>query len=360
MLDEWTNKYNPFNSFKVLAYSEHLQMIADGEIPPFPIVVNWDPVRGCNYKCKYCIWSKRRDLEPTKVPLDLALKIPKFLHNWGVKAICVGGESGDPSLYPGLHKVLKEFHYWNLDVGLVSNGFALTDKQIRAVAHYTTFTGFSMDAGTPESYAKVKGIPEKNFEKVIENIKKLVKYKEENNLDVQIGFKFLLLPESYDTLYKAAEIARDIGANHFHVRPAELPVGEIKKIDISKVNDQIEQAMKLETKDFGVFGIKHKFNPDFTKKTPKHCYATPLTSTWTADGDVHLCVDLRDCNYDILCNYRKEGLQRIKELWGSEKHRKLVEGLNQRLDDCKRCTNYGYNEIIEKAFVKDSMDLRLI
>ncbi|KKN01058.1 hypothetical protein LCGC14_1131640, partial [marine sediment metagenome] len=287
-------------------------------------------------------------------------KIPKFLHDWGVKAVCLAGESGDPSLYPGLHKVLKEFHYWNIDIGLVSNGFAYTDRQIRAAAHYCKFVGFSMDAGTPESYAKVHGVPGTNFEKVIENIKRLARYKEENNLDVQIGYKFLLFPESYDTLLKAAEIASDIGVNHFQIRPAEIPVGETKKIDISEVNKQIEEAMKLETKDFGVFGIRHKFKPDFTKKTPKHCYATPLTSTWTADGSIILCVDLRDENYNTLCNYRKEGLQRIKELWGSEKHRKLIEGLNQRLDNCKRCTNFGYNEIVEKAFVKDSMDMRLI
>jgi len=359
-MKEWSSPFNPFNSFKVLAYSEQLQMLADGKIPPYPIVVNLDLVRGCNYKCKYCIWTKRRDLEPTKVPIDLALKIPKFLHDWGVKAVCLAGESGDPSLYPGLHKVLKEFHYWNIDIGLVSNGFAYTDRQIRAAAHYCKFVGFSMDAGTPESYAKVHGVPGTNFEKVIENIKRLARYKEENNLDVQIGYKFLLFPESYDTLLKAAEIASDIGVNHFQIRPAEIPVGETKKIDISEVNKQIEEAMKLETKDFGVFGIRHKFKPDFTKKTPKHCYATPLTSTWTADGEIHACVDLRDQSYDILCNYRKDGLQRIKELWGSEKHRKIIEGINQRLDNCKRCTNFGYNEIVEKAFVKDSMDMRLI
>lgn len=360
MLAEWSDPFNPFNSFKVLRWGKHLEMLADGEIPPYPIVINLDLQRGCNYKCKHCIWSKRRDLKPTKVPLELALKIPKFLHNWGVKAVCLAGESGDPSLYPELHKILKELHYWNIDIGLVSNGFAYTDEQIRAAAHYTTFTGFSIDAGTAESYAEVHGVQQKNFAKVIENIGKLAKYKERNNLDVQIGYKFLLFPESYDTLYEAAKIARDIGANHFQIRPAELPVEETKKINISEVNKQIEQAMKLQTKDFGVFGIRHKFKPDFTKKTPKHCYATPLTSTWTADGNIVLCVDLRDEDYNTLCNYRKEGLQRIKELWGSEKHRKLIEELNKRLDNCKRCTNFGYNEIIEKAFVKDSMDIRLI
>ncbi|KKK68644.1 hypothetical protein LCGC14_2942000, partial [marine sediment metagenome] len=73
MIAEWSDPINPFNSFKVLRWGEHLETLADGGIPPYPIVVNLDLVRGCNYFCRHCIWTKRRDLEPTKVPIDLAL-----------------------------------------------------------------------------------------------------------------------------------------------------------------------------------------------------------------------------------------------------------------------------------------------
>ena len=118
--------------------------------------------------------------------------------------------------------------------------------------------------------------------------------------------------------------------------------------------------MGLETDTFKVITMRHKFKHNFKKKKPKHCYATPLTTTWLADGNVIACVDLRHKNYNTLCNYIKDGLYKVKEVWGSQKHRDTIKEINSRLNECPRCTNYPHNEIIEKAFVKDSMDIRLI
>lgn len=355
MLAEWSSNYNPFNSWKVLAWPDHIRGILDDNFLP-PVVVNWDLVLGCNYKCPHCIWIKRRALPPTKVPIEFIKSVPKFLHDWGVKGVCIAGESGDPSLHPDLGTALRLLHHWNIEVGYVSNGFIL---DIESVAHYSKFAGFSMDAGDPISYSKVKGVSGKNFYKVVDNIKNLADYASKHNLPVEIGYKFLILPDSYQSIYAGAKIAKEIGVRDFQIRPAELPESEIARIDLKKLEEQLEKAHELSDENFRVFSVRHKFDGLY-KKPQKHCWATPLTSTWTATGDIVLCVDRRDDNLNILCNYIKEGLTPVRELWGKWQHRELIRQLNNDLHNCKRCTNGGYNELIQKVFVEDSMDYRMI
>ncbi len=305
-MKEWSSLYNPFNSWKVLAWRDNIRGIIDEQFVP-PVVVNWDLVLGCNYKCPHCIWAKRRSLPPTKVPDEFIYKVPKFLHDWGVKGCCIAGESGDPALHPNLTEALRLLHHWNIEVGLVSNGFAFNQKTITAAAYYTKFTGFSMDAGDAKSYAKVKGVNgESYFRVVIGHIEELAKIASINNLPVEIGYKFLILPDSYHTIAEGARLARNIGVRDFQIRPAELPESETSKINLDVLKEQLELAHEFETDTFHVYSIRHKFTETLKKKPQNHCWATPLTSTWLATGDVVCCVDLRDENYNRLCNQIKE------------------------------------------------------
>ncbi len=360
MQKEWTDEYNPFNSWKSLAHAECMRAIIDEDFLA-PVTVNLDLMDGCNYRCPRCIWGKAKGKgKMSPVPTEKVMKVPRFLKKWGVKGVFLAGGVGDPSLHPDLHKILKEIHHQSLDAGLVTNGYMLKGRKMRAAAHYCKFVGFSVDAGTPEAYAKVHGVSDEHFGVVVENTRELSRYKEENGLDVQIAYKFLIFPESCHTIYEAAQIARDAGVNHLQIRPAELPVEETRRIDVDSVNEQIEKARGLETKVFQVFGVRHKFNPDLTKKTRERCYATPLTSTWLANGDVILCADSRDMDDNVLCNYLEEGLPAVREAWGGKKHRDLIAHLNSRLDKCKRCAYSGYNEIIERVIADDGMDRNMI
>ena len=261
MIKEWVSPFNPFNSWKVIAWQNHIRAIIDEQFLP-PVVVNWDLVLGCNYNCPHCMWAKRKNLPPTKVPAEFIYKVPKFLHDWGVKGTCIAGERGDPCLHANLEVALRLLHHWNIEVGLVTNGYAMTEEQIIAAAHYTKFTGFSMDAGTAETYAKVHGLNSKSaFVVVLEHIEKLANYTRTHTLPVEIGYKFLILPDSYHTVYEAAKIAKDIGTYDLSIstsfsckavpkKPStrakiEQILLEEKKIDIDKLVKQAVDNAEL-------------------------------------------------------------------------------------------------------------------
>jgi len=349
-MKEWNNPYNPFNSMKVLLYSQQLQAIADQKFMP-PVVADTDPTNKCNYNC---IWCNAKDImqgEKHMLSEEHLLKLADFYKEWGIKSTCVAG-GGEPLMNPAFNVFLERLHENGIEIGIITNGSLMTDEHIDVIARTARWCGFSIDAGTPKTYCKVKGIKDgQMFFKVLNNMEKLAYYKSKCN----IGFKFLLHPYNYHEITTAANLAFKHGANDFHLRPVGFDnVTGTDKLEytdemITEIDKQIEEAMKLETEDFHVYGIRHKFQPNFKRKVNfKRCWTPPLLATFGADGNCHLCFDMRGNKDLIMCRH-----QDIKEFWGSQKHIDMIANID--VNKCPRCTFGTYNEIIENVFIEDKM-----
>lgn len=372
---EWTDKYNPFNSFKALVHADNFEQIIKsekekGKIKP-PIVVNMDLTNKCNYNCRFCMFGgnrKRMDNDSqffrantTSLPLGYAPLLPKIWKIWGVKASCLAG-GGEPALHPDCLPLIKACKKNKIELGFVTNGFLVNNQEwFDTLCDCCKFVGFSIDAGTEEDYHKVKRVPEENFIAVLENMSHLVDTKKERKSNVQLGFKFLLDEFNYKHIYEACEYAKEIGCNHFQFRPA-INYNNVHffKDKLDSIWNQIAKAQKdFETKDFKVIGVQHKHNPDLSKAHNfEKCRATMLTSTWCADGKVYLCTDSRGCQWAYLCNYYPNP-QKVVNIWGSKKHWDIINKIDFK-KNCDRCTLAPYNEFFEQVFINDRMDRYLI
>ena len=369
---EWDDPYNPFNSTKALVHAKRFQAIVDENYLP-PVVVNLDVCGECNYHCPHCHHRSKQigDKSLPELSERLARTFPHFLSTWKIDGerplgCCIVGSKGDALLYRGLPKLLKELYFNGIEVGLVSNGYGYNDTLIEYAAHYCKFIGVSMDAGTDEAYRKVHGCPRDAFHKVVGNLREICARIDRYGLRNDVGYKFLVLPQSYHTLYQATELAKDIGCRYVQIRPADLPEKERAKIDIDEVNRQIERAMDLnEPGRFEVVGVRHKFTNDFQKKLPSYCYMTGLTVTITSDGKVWPCVDRRWDKKTLLADCGGHaGWSALRDAWGSARHIEIVHGI---LNDggcgplCNiRCSNFGYDSLFRRVFLSDDMDRNLI
>jgi MoaA/NifB/PqqE/SkfB family radical SAM enzyme len=368
---EWDDPYNPFNSTKALVHGRRLQAIIDEQYLP-PVVVNLDVAGVCNYRCPHCHHRSKQIGDRSLPMLDerLARTFPAFLRGWDVEGArplgcCIVGSKGDALLYPGLKTLLKELHFSGVEVGLVSNGYAYDDNLIDYAAHYCKFVGVSMDAGTEAAYNRVHNPPAGAFDKVCDNIRGLTAAIESCGLRNDVGFKFLILPQSYTTLFTAARLAKKLGVRYMQIRPADLPEQALAEIDIAEVNRQIEQAMKLnEPGKFEVVGVRHKFTPDFKRKLPQYCWLTPLTVTITSDGKCWPCVDRRWDESTLLCDCTDAGWTALRDAWGKRRHLEIVHGVINRQGcgpSCNiRCSNFGYDQLFRRVFLEDAMDRNLI
>jgi len=208
--------------------------------------------------------------------------------------------------------------------------------------------------------------PRGAFQKVCGNIAKLTLKLRDLGLRNDVGFKFLILPQSYRTLYEAAKLAKSLGCRYMQIRPADLPEKARAEIDIDAVNDQIAQAMDLNVPgQFEVVGVRHKFTNDFKKKLPPYCWLTALTVTITSDGKCWPCVDRRWDEPTLLADCSGgSGWSALRDAWGSARHVSIVHDVINNGGSgptCNiRCSNYGYDVLFRRVFLEDATDRIMI
>jgi hypothetical protein len=369
----WTNSYNPFSKWKILCHYERMKKIKTGNFAP-PVNIALDINQGTyknkrcgGFNCNFCMSNMDDMGKSTQIPSDLLLKIPQFYNEWGVKSICVAGHNSDPLTYN--HDVLIEFlrlcNKWNVEVGLVSNGRNYTDKLLHEVPRTCNWSGWSINAGTEKTHSKMTESTIGAFNYIIEYISCMSRYIKNNQLNHDMGYKFLITDDNYHEILTAIKVASEIGVRHFQIRPCELPLERTKKIDIDSVEKQIKEGIEKYERpnEFEIFGVREKFNPDFTKKPPERCIASVLGSTWKADGDIVICPDRRWSAHKpdmILGNFIKEGLEAIRRKWGGPEHIKMIEAANIHIKNCIRCTSYSWHQIYENVVENDLMDVTLI
>jgi len=357
---EWTSKFNPFNSDKLFAHYYRWKNIQRGrEIPP-PISMTLDPINKCNLDCTWCnadyILNKNKNELSDKTMKEIA----DFISEWGVETVCIAG-GGEPLLSKNITDFVNRCDYQGVETGVVTNGTMLNRHDLTNC----TWIGVSIDAGTPETYKKLKG--KDMFDKVISNISDLTKTFNRPGQGRGVSYKYLLHPGNVSDVYQAAKIAKEIGCRNMHIRPFGEPWDKVGKLedkftysDIQEFNEQLEKARELED-DFRIFGITHKFDGDFRKQNEfKNWYAIVMQGVLMppkgqGNFDYGLCCDRRG---DERITLHDSTTEEVRNFWGSEKHWEMFDKINVK--DCPRCTYQPHNKIYEKTILEENMTFGFI
>lgn len=390
---EWNHnkRWNPFNSYKLLAHVEEWKKIQRGGDIPAPILITVDPSNICNLNCRWCNAAYIRKENNQMLSETMLMKIADYLPYWGnccvptsmfpkmgrhgVQAVCIAG-GGEPLTNPHVGAFIDRLVNNGIEVGVVTNG-TLIDRFIEPLSK-CTWVGVSIDAGTKETYEKFKGA--NKFDQVIKNIQALVTYSKDNKTKLGsdlpahgVSWKYLVYEDSGKEALAAALTAKGIGCKNIHFRPAGTPWDKIgnedikfSEFDITVFNGMLEQAMSaFDSPEFGVYGITHKFDDQFQRANHfSKCYAAFMTAVFeppTTSGSpaftLGLCCDRRgDKKLELLSNC--DDVAMITHLWGSEEHWKIHDSI--RVEQCPRCTYQPHNEIYENVILRDSMTHRFI
>jgi len=375
---EWKNnkKYNPFNSYKLLAQVEKWKQIREGVNIPPPILVSIDPINACNMNCTWC--NSEFILKNRKGKLDLKAitTITNFIHKWGVQAICIGG-GGESLVNPHTSDLIHQCTKKGIESGVVTNGLSI-HKHIEALSK-CTWLGVSVDCATKETFKTLKGID--GLHKVLSNVAYLIEYATKNNTQLGrnlpaygISFKYLVHKDNVNEILDATKIAKDIGCKNIHFRPATIPWSKraenetsyFSEKDIGMFNKQISKALELDDENFNVYGVTHKFGNYFEPDNNFYkCWAIFMTAVFAppivpTEGGFSfiLCCDRRgDPKLEVFTSITTT--QNILDFWGSEDHWGIHKNIKVN-SECPRCTYRPHNEIYETVILKDSMTYKFI
>ncbi|MAC20755.1 MAG: hypothetical protein CMJ23_13975 [Phycisphaerae bacterium] len=315
---------------KLLAHPDRLLGIQSGRFTP-PILVDIDPVDGvCNLDCEWCCQAASRSSRPTKFMSEATMnRLGSFSRDWGVKSWRIAGDS-EPLLHKGINTLIGSGSESEIDMGLITNGVYLERLTPDSLAKLD-WLGISLDAGTGETWSRLKKSPASNFEKILDNIADV--RSKAPTLDVAIKF---LRWSSTEHLGK-----EDFGHGL-------LPVIEPSTTEADNSND-VEQVKEIAA-DLGVRAIiKNAYPRDFADKYRfTKCHATPLGGVFDASHTFHLCCDARGI-FVLTDDYTRDDWQEMPRLWGGERHRELIDSIDPR--KCVGCAKHAINEVLESHLI---------
>ncbi len=229
----------------------------------------------CNLKCPLCPTgtncpSRKKKFMSFKEYRQIFDKIKKYafvvnLYNWG-----------EPFLNKDILKIIKYTKKNKVGVLLSTNLNHMTDEMIETIIKLKLDKMvLSIDGASQETYGKYR--KNGNFDKVLKNLKKIVKRKKELNSQYpRLVWQYLISKKNEKDVEKAKQIAENLGIkiNFLYMRTSQLIRRKNWKLNKKVVNEwvsekfegtPVEASSTINTKGSCDYPFKYLFvNPEGT------------------------------------------------------------------------------------------------
>jgi len=301
------------------------------------ITIEIDLTNSCNQRCPQCTFGNyHTGLSLDRTVLD---NLIKTLPMTGVKGMIITG-GGEPCIHKELGYFVKSVSKQGIDITLTTNG-QFVDRHFDDLLYGLKRIRFSIDAGTPISYKHTHGMEERDFDKVINNLKRLTTEKKKKGLSIDIGVSFMICETNASEVMSAVEFYRDLGVNFLHFKPMQL-WDKDKNIYYHQhypvVSQVISDLKAYNDSDFRLSISREKFlRQDSDRLKYKKCHGAFFDMIIGADGYVYTC-----CHFKYNPKFRygdiaREGLNDIRS-------RVLADVQVECFHDCKMD---AINQLIE-------------
>ncbi len=310
---------------------------------PYPPSIEIEPTTVCNLKCTICehtYWNEKArnmSLEEFKGIVD---QFPKL--RWiGLTGI------GSSFLNKNFLKMVAYVKNKSILVELIDTFNHIDEKILDQVMDLEVdFYYISIYGATKETYEEV--CIGSNFDKVMNNIKYLIKLKhDKKTLLPIINFHFIVNKQNYHEMIPFLELIHSLNAKEFQVlfTPLLHPFDETKDISVDiplEKRDEIQRRAKE-------LGIRVIYNDcaQLDKPTISQCTAW-LEPFIFATGHVVPCCAGNEANQRDF--QKKAALGNVfeksfKEIWYSEEYKKFREMVHEGITpvQCKGCSVYKTN-----------------
>ncbi len=345
--------HEEYSNWKIVHHQDILSKLKKS-VQVVPLQVQIVPSNQCNHRCHFCAYRMKgfpsNEIFEEKDFLSYE-KIYECLEDFaeiGVKALHITG-GGEPLVHPNIYDIFVNTLDFKLDLALVTNGFKLTEDMCNLLGD-SLWVRVSMDSVNKSIYSFIRNVSEDVFDKVVENIKLLVKHKR-NNI---VGIGYVIGKENYKDIYKAVKFFKELGVDNIRLSAVFTQMGYDYFFEFKDRAAELAKRAKEDFSDdsFTVFNLFDERVKDVFTGTQNYDYC-PIKELLTyigADYSVYTCCTLA---------YNKKGLigsiknQRFKELWGGYQKTKIFENHNPSINCSHPCMYKGKNDFINYC-IKDN------
>lgn len=351
-------KKDVYSVSKLALHEDKIRALSEGKITA-PIYARVKPTNICNHFCFFCGCNPKLDYFRNKginkydeIPYEIMMNILSDFKDMGVKAVTYSG-GGEPCLYPHIKEVLKKTSDYGIEFSMITNGQKL-DGEIAGLLSQAEWVRVSIDSCEAETLSKSRGISEKAFNKIIDNIKEFSTIKKEQCI---LGINFPVHKLNKNQVYTAAKFFKDLGADNIKFTPTWTP----DFFDYHKdFKDEVIRQIARAAEEFNDnnFEVYETYENDFklssdNKRTYSKCCIMQIVPCIGADCFVYPCQDKAYSEKNRIGSLKEKS---FKELWFSEETAKIFKEFNPQKECNHHCT-YDSRNISALEMLNNQNDL---
>lgn len=315
-----------------------------------PITIDWSLTRACTYKCIYC-YGQLQENPREKISKKAAFDFLDDAAEIGVKATSLVSD-GESTLSPHFYDVVKHGKEVGLDMAVGTCGYSLKDEHMHEILPALTYLRFNISAGEPNRYAYIHGVPKSYFHKVYNTIKRCVKIKEEQGLDVTIGLQMVLTPDFGDQIMPLTKLGKELGADYLIIKHCSDDERGSLGIDYSKYSELYPLLREAESYSDDKYLVQAKWSKILSEGNRKYtqCFGPPFMVQMSGSGLVAPCGMLFNEKYKKfhIGNIVKT---RFKQIWQSDRYWEVMnliasDKFNAKTDCGCLCLQHKVNEFL--------------
>lgn len=308
----------------------------------YPLHIDIGATKICNAKCVYCYGIKQGMDYKSIIPRHAMLDVFGTAKGLGIHSVTVTGD-GEPTLNPYLYEAVALGKSKGLDIGIATNGIAISMEQMDTLLKSCTWIRFNLSAVDREGYKKVHTVDK--WEAVERNIKLAVMLKRTMGYSCTIGLQMVLVPQCMGQVIPEAQFAVDTGVDYFVIKQFSDPgCSEMSRFDLSlydsdKVKSVLQRAEALSTPKTAIVPKYHIMALKGSKPYDR-CVDCALLFQSSGTGKCYPCGylfgDDRYCYGDL-------HKQTLKEILDSEKYWSIISYMRNSFNvhtDCFGCCRH--------------------
>jgi MoaA/NifB/PqqE/SkfB family radical SAM enzyme len=226
----------PYSTQKIIHHPEVLRRLREREQQP-PVQIHFMPALACPQHCTFCSyghrtkedgedqqgWKNMEMMSDAFLPRDKMLECVESWKAMGVKAVEITG-GGEPLIWPCIDEFFELAVGWGVDLGLVTNGIALTEA--RADLYAATnwkWARVSIDAGSQENYCATRRVPASHWDKAWRAVRFLAERK--TDPEQRVGVGYVVDRSNWESVFAGVALAKEAGADNVRISAAFTPHG---------------------------------------------------------------------------------------------------------------------------------------
>ena len=355
-----------YTNTKIFHFHEKLEDMKAGRIS-VPLHIRIKPTNRCNHRCAYCCY-RNPDLylselmdEGDEIPQAKMHQLIADLAEMGVRAVTFSG-GGEPLCYPHIVEAFEALLLAGIQVAMLSNGSLLKGPAAKVLAQGATWVRISMEGTDSDSYAGFRGVGDREFDRICENIRTFARDKRG---DCELGINLVVLQENHRDVFSFLKRMKDLGADHVKISECIVSTSleENRKYTapiLPAVREQIEQAMDcLVDEQFNVIDRigEELHSCDSYCKPYTWCPFIQYLTVIGADGNVYACQDKAYARSGMLGSIRDGS---FRDLWFSDELKGRLIGLDPREACNHHCVQHQKNLMILDYLAADAAHLAFV